>query len=312
MEPRSKNKMIVILGPTASGKSDLAIRLAQKFNGEIISADSRQIYRHANLTTGKITSSEQKMAKHWLIDILNINSTFSAEQFKKKAQKIIQDILKRQKLPIICGGTGFWIKALADNVDFPPVKPDWKLRAWLNKFSAEKLFLMLKKLDARRAKNIDAQNKVRLIRAIEICKAIGKVPKLDQKRSDLLWSQRLKEVGPLKFLQIGIKIDKEKLHQNIQKRLEKRFKQGMIREVENLHKKYGASWKRLESLGLEFRWIARFLQHKISRKEMEEKLFQEIKNYAKRQMTWFKRDEKILWLKDYKEIETATKKFLKI
>lgn len=315
----SKNKVIVILGPTASGKSDVAIKLARKFNGEIISADSRQIYRHANLTTGKITSSEQKMAKHWLIDILNINSTFSAEQFKKKAQKIIKDILRRQKLPIICGGTGFWIKALVDNVDFPPVKPDWKLRTRLNKFSVEKLFLMLKKLDARRAKNIDAQNKVRLIRAIEICKILGSVPKLKifplpptPSPAGRGWLEEPGEgVFQYNFLQIGIDISKEKLHQNIQKRLEKRFEQGMIKEVENLHKKYGARWKRLESLGLEFRWIARFLQHKISRKEMEEKLFQEIKNYAKRQMTWFKRDARIKWLETCSQIERLAKNFLK-
>ena len=171
-ESRGKNKIIVILGPTASGKSDVAIKLARKFNGEIVSADSRQIYSHANLTTGKVTTTEQKRAKHWLIDILNLNSYWSANQFQKKAQKIIADILSRQKLPIICGGTGFWIKTLVDNVIFHQVKPDWKLRTKLNKFSAKKLFLMLKKLDVQRAKSIDAQNKVRLIRAIEIAKTL--------------------------------------------------------------------------------------------------------------------------------------------
>jgi tRNA dimethylallyltransferase len=299
MKRQDLSKIIVLLGPTASGKSDVAIKLAKKFNGEIISADSRQIYRHANLTTGKITSTEQKMTKHWMIDILNINSTFSAEQFKKKAQKIIEDILKRRKLPIICGGTGFWIKALVDNVDFPQVRPDWKLRKQLDKFNTKKLFSMLKKIDARRARDIDSKNKVRLIRALEICKKLGKVPQIKSLNNKY------------EFIQIGISIPREKLNTRIQLRLRKRLQQGMIREVEILHKKYGASWKRLDSLGLEFRWIAQFLQHKITRKEMEDKLFQEIKNYAKRQMTWFKKEPKIKWLKKYPEIETTINKFLK-
>jgi len=313
------NKIIVILGPTASGKSDIAIKLARKFNGEIISADSRQIYRQANLTTGKVTPVEQKKVKHWLIDILNLDSYWSANQFQKKAQKIIQNILNRGKLPIICGGTGFWIKTLVDGVVFPEVKPDWKLRARLNKFSTEKIFLMLKKLDARRAKNIDAQNKVRLIRAIEICKTLGSVPKL--KISPLPptpspagrgWLEEPGEgVFQYNFLQIGLNIPKKKLRANIKKRLQKRLKMGMIGEVENLHQKYGVSWKRLENLGLEFRWLARFLQHKISRKEMETKLYFDIIHYAKRQMTWFQKDSRIKWLKNYSQTKKIARNFLK-
>jgi tRNA dimethylallyltransferase len=336
------NKVIVILGPTASGKSDAAIKLAQKFDGEIISADSRQIYRHADLTTGKIEPDHSgeilqrfvlnksyagsvkypalvsQGIPHYLIDILNLNSFWSANQFQKKSQKIIQDILQRGKLPIICGGTGFWIKALVDNVVFPEVKPDWKLRARLNKFGVQKLFLMLKKLDARRAKNIDTQNKVRLIRAIEICKILGAVPKLKISPFPPTPSPAgrgwLKEPGEgiseYNFLQIGINIPKEKLHLNIQKRLQKRLQSGMIQEVADLHQKHGVSWKRLETLGLEFRWIARFLQHKISQSEMEAKLYFDIIHYAKRQLTWFQKDQRILWLKNYTEIERVTAKFI--
>jgi len=296
------NKIIIILGPTASGKSDVAIKLAKKFNGEIISADSRQIYRHADLTTGKITQKEQAMIKHHLIDILSLSSYWSANQFQKKAQKIITDILSRDKLPIICGGTGFWIKTLIDGIVFPEVKPDWKLRARLNKFSTQKLFSMLKRLDARRAKNIDSKNKVRLIRAIEIAKKLGSVPKIIKHGT---WNMEHN------FLQIGLDISKEKLHTNIKKRLQKRLKMGMIKEVESLHKKYGVSWKRLENLGLEFRWIARFLQHKINQEEMEAKLYFDIIHYAKRQITWFQKDSSIKWLKDYRKIETTVNKFLK-
>jgi tRNA dimethylallyltransferase len=302
MEFGRKNKIIVILGPTASGKSDLAIKIARKYNGEVISADSRQIYRGMDIGTGKVTAAEQKSAKHWLLDILDPQDDFSVAQFKKKAEKIIEGILSRGKLPIVCGGTGFWIKSIVDNVSYPEVKPDKELRNKLSNKSAEELFAELKKLDPERAKNIDQKNKVRLIRAIEICQTIGAVPKIN---TDLDTKYQ--------FLQIGIDIPKEKLHENIKKRLGQRISSGMIEEVQNLNNPPaggGVSWKRLEYFGLEYRWIARYLQEKISLEEMAEKLYLDIIHYAKRQMTWFKKDNRILWLKDYKKIEKAVKKFI--
>lgn len=299
MESGSKNKIIVILGPTSSGKSDLAIKIARKFKGEIISADSRQIYRGMDLGTGKVTKAEQKMIRHWMIDIISPKTDYSVAKYKKVAAKVIEDILRKNKLPIICGGTGFWIKALVDDVNFPEVKPNFKLREKLNKLRAEKLFALLKGLDSERAKNIDAKNKVRLIRAIEICQAIGKVPTVKNIQNT-----------KYEFLQIGIDIPKEKLHQNIKKRLDARFKKGMVKEVENLHFKFGVSWKRLEMFGLEYRYISQFLQKKLSKTEMRAKLLQESKDYAKRQMTWFKKDTRILWLKNYSSIERNIQKFL--
>jgi len=296
---KANQKIIVILGPTASGKSDLAIKLVQKFNGEIISADSRQIYRGMDLGTGKVTEVEQKLAKHWMIDIANPKINYNVAKFKKKAEKIIADILKREKVPIICGGTGFWISAIVDNKIFPEVKPNQKLRRKLQDLSADNLYRKLLKLDSERTKNIDKNNKVRLIRAIEICKTIGKVPSVKNTHNN-----------KYQFLQIGFDIPKEKLHLNIKKRLSKRFKLGMIKEVEGLHKKNGMSWKRLEMFGLEYRYISQFLQNKISKKEMQEKLFQESKNYAKRQMTWFRKDKRIIWLKNYRQIKIVIKKFL--
>ena len=297
----NKNKVIVILGPTASGKSDIAIKLAQKYNGEIISADSRQIYRGMDIGTGKVTSAEQKMAVHHMLDVADPNDEFNISHFKKSTEKIIEDILKREKLPIICGGTGFWIKSVVDNVQLPEVKPDKKLRNMLRNKSAEELFDALKKLDPERAKNIDAKNKVRLIRAIEICKVLGTVPKPRTTNQELRTN--------LEFLQIGIDVPKEILNEKIKKRLDQRFKGGMIEEVHNLNKN-GVSWERLEYFGLEYRWIARYLQNKISLSEMKEKLYYDIIHYAKRQMTWFRKDKRILWLKDYAEIEKAVKKFL--
>jgi tRNA dimethylallyltransferase len=296
------NKIIVILGPTSSGKSDVAIKLARKFGGEIISADSRQIYRGMDIGSGKITKEEQKMAKHYMLDIVNPQTNFSAGQFKKKAEKIIADILKRNKIPIICGGTGFWIKSLVDNIQYPEVKPDWKLRKKLEEKSLEDLLIMLQKMDPERARTVDVKNKVRLIRAIEICKSLGKVPVLPQKNN--------LENKSYHFLQIGITMPKEKLHERIKKRLDQRFKQGMIEEVEKLHFQNKVSWKRLESFGLEYRQIALYLQNKVSENAMKDQLFQESKNYAKRQMTWFKKDKKIKWLENYKEIENTIRLFL--
>jgi tRNA dimethylallyltransferase len=295
-----KNKIVVILGPTASGKSDVAIKLAQRFNGEIISADSRQIYRGMNIGSGKVTKKEQRMAVHYMLDVANPNDDFNISHFKKSAEKIIEDILKREKLPIICGGTGFWIKSIVDNVQLPEVKPNMELRKGLERESTEALFGMLEKLDPERAKNIDAKNKVRLIRAIEICKTLGSVPKsITQNKSN-----------KYKFLQIGIDMPKEILNEKIKKRLGQRFSSGMIEEVQNLNEN-GVSWERLEYFGLEYRWIARYLQKKISLDEMMEKLYFDIIHYAKRQMTWFRKDKRIMWIKDYKEIENVVKKFLK-
>jgi tRNA dimethylallyltransferase len=303
----TRQKIIVILGPTASGKSEVAIKLAKKFNGEIISADSRQVYRGMDIGTGKIPGRVTLNLKpvtylsegisHYSIDIVSPKTEYNAAKFKKDANYIIRHVLRKGKLPIICGGTGFWIKAIIDNVDFPEVKPDEKLRRKLNNKNANKLFEMLQKLDPERARNIDAKNKVRLIRAIEICKKLGKVPKINSQRKNY------------DFFQIGIEVSKKNLHENIKKRLGKRFKQGMIKEVEKLHSS-GISWKKIQSFGLGYCWIPLYLQNKIPREELFEKIYQAEKNYAKRQMTWFKKDRRIKWMKNYKEIERKTKNFI--
>ncbi|MEI6587821.1 MAG: tRNA (adenosine(37)-N6)-dimethylallyltransferase MiaA [Candidatus Moraniibacteriota bacterium] len=295
-----KSKIIVILGPTSSGKSSVAIKLARKFNGEIISADSRQIYRGMDVGTGKVTKAEQALARHHMLDIISPKTNFSSAQFKKKAEKIIQDVLKRGNLPIICGGTGFWIKAIVSDVVYPEVKPDWKLREKLGKKSAEELFAKLKKLDPVRAKNIDAKNPVRLIRAIEICKILGSVPTINKQSAS----------STNEFLQIGIAISKEKLQQHIEKRLKQRFRKGMIAEVASLHKEQRISWKKIESFGLGYFWIAKFLQKQLPMKELFEKVYQTEKDYAKRQMTWFKKDERIVWLDKYQTIQNEVNQYI--
>mgnify|MGYP003525270983 CR=1 FL=1 len=278
----NKPKIIVILGQTATGKSDFAVQIAKKVGGEIISADSRQVYKGMDLGTGKITMKEMQGVPHHLLDVVNPKKVFSVSDFKKLADKKIGGIIKRGHVPIICGGTGFYIDAAIDGAILPEVPPNKKLRAVLEKKSAEQLYVMLKKLDKTRATNIDTRNKVRLIRAIEIAKALGKVPKV-------------KKVEKYEVMKIGLTLPDETLKERIYTRLLARIKKGMLREIKNLHDS-GVSWKRMNDLGLEYRYGALYLQGKLSKQEMIEKLNTEIWHYAKRQRTWFKRDKGTVWV----------------
>ena len=174
MPKNQKQKIVVIMGPTASGKSDLGIRLAKKFNSEIISADSRQVYRGMDIGTGKVTRKEQMLAKHHLLDVANPKKVFTVSDFKKLGEKIIRKIVTKDKIPMIVGGTGFYIDALVKNFTLPEVPPNKKLRSKLEKLSTEQLFKALKDKDPVRAKNIDRHNKRRIIRALEIIKTTGK------------------------------------------------------------------------------------------------------------------------------------------
>ena len=287
----SKPKVIVVLGQTATGKSDLAVRLAKKFNGEVISADSRQVYRGLDIGSGKITQKEMKGVPHHLLDIVDPKKNFSVANYKKLAEEKIKEIVARGKLPIICGGTGFYIDAVTTGMVLPEVKPNPKLRQTLEKQSLEKLVQTLKKLDKSRAENIDQKNKVRLIRAIEIAKALGQVPKIKS------------ETPPYEFIKLGLALPEETLKRKIRIRLRKRLRNGMAVELYDLRRN-GVPWKRFLELGFDQKFVALFLQKKISNKEMLEKLFAGNWQYAKRQMTWFKRGIDINWFspKEYKKI----------
>lgn len=290
-------KLIVVVGPTATGKSELAVKIARNFNGEIISADSRQVYKGIDIGTGKITKKEMQGIPHYLLDVASPKRTFTVVQYKKLAEKAIKKIKKRNKIPILCGGTGFYIQTIVDGITIPEVKPDWKLRKNLEKKSNKELFEMLKKLDATRAKNIDAKNPRRLVRAIEVF--------LKTKKP----IRKIKKSQDYDVLMIGIKKEKDELKKLTDIRLKKWLKQGLITEIKKL-KKSGLSWKKIENFGLEYFWIAKYLQNKIILKEAVEKSKKDIEKYAKRQMTWFKKDKRIKWIKNFKEAENLTKKFL--
>jgi len=287
----------VILGPTASGKSALAVKMAKKINGEIISADSRQVYKGLDIGSGKITKKEMSGIPHYCLEIVHPKKIFTVVDFKKRADEAIEKIFAKNKTPIIVGGTGLYIQAIVDNIVLPEVKPDWKLRKELEKKTTEEMFKMLKKLDPERARSIDAKNPRRLIRAIEIAKKIGKIPKLkSMSRRDL------------DIRQIGIKLPDEILKKNIEKRIKKMLKGGLVAETNKLRKS-GLSWKRIYELGFEYRYPALFLRGKISKDEMLAKMLIENRQYAKRQMTWFKRDKIIKWISKEKQAEKLIKKF---
>jgi tRNA dimethylallyltransferase len=290
-------KLIVILGPTASGKTELAVKLAQNFNGEIVNADSRQVYKGMDIGTAKPTKKEMRGVPHHLLNVASPKRKFTVAQYRKLALKAIEKIQKRGKIPFLVGGTWFYIRAIVDGLVIPEVPPDWKLRKELEKKTQKELYKILKKLDPERAKTIEKENKRRLIRAIEICKKIGKVPPL--------------RFSPLPYLvlMIGIKRAKKELMERIRKRFFEWLKRGLILEVIKLQK-MGVSFKRIEEFGMHYREIAKYLRGKISEKEMIENSIKEIQNYAKKQMNWFKKDKRIKWIRNYKEAKELIKKFL--
>lgn len=292
-----KKKLIVILGPTASGKTEMAIKLAKKFNGEIISADSRQIYKEMDIGTAKPSKKEQKEVPHYLIDIVKPDEDFNVALYKKLALEKIKEIQKKEKIPFLVGGTGLYISAIVDNLEFPKIPPDKKLRKELEKKSNKELFKIYKKLDPEGAKYIDKNNKRRLIRAIEVCKNSG-IP---------FWKQRKKKKPLFDILQIGIKINKKDLEKRIEKRVNEMVEKGLEKEVKNLFKKYKNA-PVLNTIGYQ-EWKD-FFKGKVKKKELIKKIILHTKQYAKRQMTWFKRDKRIHWIKDYKEAEKLIEKFL--
>ncbi|MBI2068803.1 MAG: tRNA dimethylallyltransferase [Candidatus Yanofskybacteria bacterium] len=394
-------KIVVIVGPTASGKSDLAIKIARKMKwlaltpmhrceGEIISADSRQVYRGMDVGTGKVPRDRNPKSKilprspkttgipaeglginpkqtqnskfkiqnqdyysegvrHYLIDVASPKKQFTADDFKRLGQKAIKEILTKNKIPIIVGGTGFYIDVLLGRMSVAEVPPNKKLRKGLGNLEIEKLFEKLKKLDPERAKTIDPKNKRRLIRAVEIAMARKSIKKALKNKSDLYYDRGINQmVGNYDVLWLGLNPGKEKLAVKIKKRLDERLKQGMIKEVKNLHKpgsrcsgcdfvaretpehslpgKQGVSWKRLDELGLEYRWISGWLRKyrkqrtpkSFSNSQEYQNLLRDIIKYSKRQMTWFKRNKEIHWLapsevegiKNQKEAGEIIRKFL--
>jgi tRNA dimethylallyltransferase len=277
-----KPKVIAIVGPTASGKTALSIALAQEFKGEVISADSRQVYCGMDLGTGKVTEEEMAGIPHHLLDIADPMEVYTGADFVHDATAALEEIKKRGRRPFIAGGTFFYLDLLRGKMQSAPVEPNEAFREGLNGLEDNTLFEMLYRKDPARAATIDKSNRRRLVRALEIVESLGTVP------------EHTLAASPYEWLIIGIDVPKEKLHENINTRLYERVEAGMIEEVEQLHQE-GVTYERLDDLGLEYRYIAKYLQGKLSKDEMLEQLETKTRQFAKRQMTWLKKDVEIAW-----------------
>lgn len=305
-----KPKIIIILGPTASGKTDLGIKLAAEFNGEIISADSKQVYKKMSIGTAKpygkwmkIGSEEKYVVEgipHHLVDIIDPGQDFSVADFKKLTAESIDEITGCGKIPIIVGGTGLYIWSIVENLNLPQSEANKVLRRSFEKRTTEDLAVLLSVIDPN-ADMVDRNNKRRLIRALEVAISTG----------ESFSSQRLKSEPLYNVLQIGLKWPSEELNQRINKRIDEQWKDGLVKEVEGLvRQKYAFELSSMNSIG--YKQVGYFLRGELTEEEAIEWLKRESRHYAKRQMTWFKRDKNIHWISrnDLKSARDLVKNFL--
>jgi tRNA dimethylallyltransferase len=291
-------KTIFITGPTAGGKSNLAIYLAKKFNGEIINADSRQVYKYLDVGSGKVSKKEMNEVPHHLLSIAHPKRNYSLGRWLRDVHKAVRKIIKKGKVLIFCGGTILYLRAIKEGWVLPEVKPNYKLRKELEKKTNEELYKEIKKLDPQRAKNLDPRNKRRLIRALEIIYALGKVPKI-------------KKEPKYEVLILSPKVDKEKLFKKIKRRLLKRVP-GIIREIKKL-RRIGLSYKRIISFGLEYKWFGLYvLQNEPPRlRDFINLCHKDILRFAKRQIRELRKIEGMVYVKSKKEAVRVVENFLK-
>jgi tRNA dimethylallyltransferase len=300
-----KPEVYVIGGPTASGKSKLAVELAKKINGEIISADSMQIYKEMNIGTAKITKEEMQGIKHYLIDIVSPNERYSVSNFKNDAELAIEEILKKGKTPIIVGGTGLYIDSLIYGIEFQDEEIDTEYREKLNKIAEneglEKLYNKAKEIDPEAMKKISINDKKRIIRVLEIYHKTGKTKtkqEIESRKKELKYN----------FKVFAIDMDREKLYSRIEKRVDMMVDEGLIGEVKGILEKYNQFPTAMQGLG--YKETVEYLQNKISKEEMIEKIKKKTRHYAKRQLTWFRKNKTTIWLDGEKEPEENVKLIL--
>lgn len=298
----SKPKVIVIGGPTASGKTALSIFLAKKINGEIISADSMQIYKDMNIGTAKPTVEEMDGIKHYLIDCVSPSVRYSVADFKKDATNAIEDILKKGKTPIVVGGTGLYIDSLIYGIDYNEMQVDLEYRAYLENLAEEKgleyLYDFAKNIDEQAMSKISVNDKKRICRVLEVYKSTGKT------KTELEKESRQKDVK-YDFKVFAIDMERQILYDRINKRVDLMIDAGLIDEVNNLIKKYPDMPTAMQGLG--YKEVVQYFEKKCTKEEMIEKIKQESRRYAKRQLTWFRRNKNIVWLDAKKSLDENTK-----
>jgi tRNA dimethylallyltransferase len=296
--PKSLPKILVIVGPTASGKTALAVELAKKFGGEIVSADSRLLYRGMDIGTAKPTARERGGIRHHLIDVVRPDKTLTLSDYKKKALRAIGGILKRGRLPVLIGGTGLYVRAIVDNFEIPEVPPDPRFRLRAQKLAPEAILRQLKKRDPEYAGRIGTNLRY-AIRALEVMRATGKTMTDLQKQGEPLFDA----------LQIGLSLPKDVLIGRIARRVSRMKRAGLAAEVKKLAKRY--VWDLPAMSGIGYRELRAHAEGHGSLKQALEEVSTHTRQYAKRQMTWFKRDKRIVWLSAGKGAKKAVKNWLK-
>lgn len=272
------------MGPTASGKSNLAIQIAKEINGEIISADSRLVYKGFDIATAKPTEAEKEGVNHYLIDIVEPEIDYSVANFLDDSKIAIKTIFAKNKVPIIVGGTGLYFRILLEDFDLPRVEPNYELRAQLEQLETETLHEMLKELDPEAADKIHLNNKVKIIRAIEVCKTLDKPHSVAAGKKEPEYDVQWIGLNP---------IDRKELYERINLRVDDMTKRGLIEETKALLESHGRVNNFVNTIG--YQEILEYLDGKITLNEALDKLKQNTRRYAKRQLTWFRRNEKIQW-----------------
>ena len=287
----NKPKVIVICGPTASGKTALSIQLAQKINGEIISSDSMQIYKDMNIGTAKPDKQEMQGIKHYLLDFVEPNQRYSVADYKKDAENAIEDILQKGKVPIIVGGTGLYVDSLIYGIEYPNIEFDENYRKKLEKRAEkeglEKLYEEARKIDPQAMEKISRNDQKRILRVLEIYNATGKTKteqEIESRKNEVKYDYRV----------FAINMDREKLYDRINKRVDIMIQKGLIEEVKNLLKKYNEFPTAMQGLG--YKEVVEYLQGKVLKEDMIENIKRESRRYAKRQITWFKKNKQTIWI----------------
>lgn len=296
-------KVVIICGPTASGKTALSIELAKKINGEIVSADSMQIYDEMNIGTAKPDKEEMQGIKHYLIGNIKPTQRYSVSEFKKDAIASIEEIISKNKMPIVVGGTGLYVNSLVYGIDYPEIETNLKYRKQLEQEVLEKglqyLYDRAVEIDKEAMKNISPNDKKRILRVLEIYKETGKTKTEIEKESR-------KNGIPYDYRIFAINMPRDILYDKINKRVDIMLEKGLIHEVEELYKKYGE--KLLTSMqAIGYKEVVEYLKGNCSKEEMIEKVKMETRRYAKRQLTWFKKIENVHWLDGLNEIQNNVK-----
>ena len=291
-------KVIVICGPTASGKTGLSIELAKKVDGEIVSCDSMQIYKDMTIGTAKPTPKEMQGIKHYLIDCISPEQRYSVAEYKKEATNAIKEILSKGKVPIVVGGTGLYLESLIYGIEYNEIKVDDEYRQELKEIEQtqglNKLYEMAEKIDKQAMEKISPNDRKRICRVLEIYHSTGKT------KTELEVESR--KNGPeFDYLLFGITMDREKLYERINERVDVMINNGLIQEVEELLKKYQNFPTAMQGLG--YKEVVEYLNGDISKEEMIEKIKMETRRYAKRQLTWFRKYKDIIWINGLDNIQ---------